>query len=116
MTWRCPGNLGRVNQELEAIVPVEIQTAGGSTLRIDAAIDTGSNGYLSSPPKLSDQMRLELHSYAQAVLADDVIVTLARHAVRVLWFGKPKDLIAYGPMAFPWSERCCCPAIRLRST
>ncbi|MCG3127792.1 MAG: hypothetical protein CHACPFDD_02664 [Phycisphaerae bacterium] len=85
---------GRVNADLEAMVPVGILRSQGDSLRIHAAIDTGFNGYLSLPSDVCDLLQLETHSFAEAELADGHVVTLQRHMVSLSWSGRPRESLA----------------------
>ncbi len=50
---------GRVNTDLEAVIPMTIYDRNGDIHPQEAIIDTGFNGWLSLPPDLINQLNLQ---------------------------------------------------------
>jgi clan AA aspartic protease len=79
--------LGSVSPSLEARLPLTLQGPGGQTQQIDAAIDTGFNGFLTLPLAVINALSLRWLSNQTATLAGGGTVTLSTYAVTVQWDG-----------------------------
>ncbi len=75
---------GQVTREKEAIVILEVQGRDGQAVKIEAAIDTGFNGFLTLPRALIDELELPFLGSAQAALGNgnqvemDLFLAVAR--------------------------------------
>ena len=56
---------GRVNERLDATIPVEI-IANGHRPVVEAVVDTGFNGFLTLPSDLVSKLKLPFESYGHA--------------------------------------------------
>jgi clan AA aspartic protease len=61
---------GVVNSHLEATVRLTVRGRNGRTRRITAVIDSGSNGFLSLPAAIIEELHLPWKARASAELAD----------------------------------------------
>jgi clan AA aspartic protease len=61
---------GVVNAHLDATVRLSLRGPNGQTRRVNAVVDTGSNGSLSLPPALIVHLGLSWHRRGRAILAD----------------------------------------------
>ena len=68
---------GTVTADREAVVPVEIEGPTGQRATVDAAIDTGFNGFLVLPPTLVERLSLPVVGGEPVTLADGSETTLA---------------------------------------
>ena len=62
---------GVVNAALEAVVSLRIQRTEGRTREVQAVVDTGYSGFLTSPASLVSELRLPFAYMGQALLAND---------------------------------------------
>jgi clan AA aspartic protease len=76
---------GRVNIELDALVTITISGRNGSSLTIDAAIDTGFNDRLALPRSMIEQLALQTIGYTTAVLGNGEEVQFTTFEAAVLW-------------------------------
>jgi clan AA aspartic protease len=77
----------------EAVVSLEIRSRGAAPQTIQAAIDTGYNGYLTLPKALVSTLQLQLAGYRRATLADGSSVILESYLATITWHGKPRDVL-----------------------
>jgi len=83
---------GHVDNELRALVPIQIGPRHGDASReILAWVDTAFNGSLVIPQATIDDAGLEMESTAEAVLADGNQVMLATYGCCIQWFGNRYD-------------------------
>ena len=61
---------GVVNAALEPAIPLLICHSDGKILASNAIVDTGFNGWLSLPPDVISQLKLEWKRRGRAVLGD----------------------------------------------
>lgn len=94
---------GQVNEDFEAVAPLELITPGGAVSAVHAVIDTGFNGALTLPAKLIEQFGLKSAGERRATLADGSIVVLSMAFVKIRWFGETRDILVLqaegGPLA-----------------
>lgn len=76
---------GRVNLELDALVSITISGRDGSSLTIDAAIDTGFNDRLALPRSMIEELALPTIGYATAVLGNGEEVQFSTFEATVFW-------------------------------
>ena len=66
----------------------------GTTLNIEAIIDTGFGGFLTLPPALVAELGLTLEGIGRATLGDRSEITFPYYDVAVLWEGHPTHGLA----------------------
>ena len=84
---------GRVNHDLEVVLPVELCGSAGDTRLVGATIDTGSNGYLTLSRALISELGLSSHGPVEAVLGNGSCVTLQRYLGAVIWHGTQRTTV-----------------------
>jgi clan AA aspartic protease len=80
---------GRVNAELEAIVPVRVGAPKGPAIEVEAAIDTGFNGFLALPPDVISRLELPFSGPTRATLGDGTLVHLSVYEAEAAVAGQP---------------------------
>ncbi|MDE2893671.1 MAG: clan AA aspartic protease [Chloroflexota bacterium] len=83
---------GVVNEQLEAVVSLEIRGPQGDARVINAVVDTGYNGYLSVPPRLVAELGLPYSTTNDATLADGRVVQFRIYYATVVWDGQALSL------------------------
>jgi clan AA aspartic protease len=78
---------GQITPELDAVVAVTVVGPGGDELELDAALDTGFNGYLTVPPDVALVLGLRQVGARAATLADGSRTQLAAYLVSIRWDG-----------------------------
>lgn len=78
---------GHVTAELDAVIPLRLQSATGKPHEIEALIDTGFNGCLSLPAALVEELEFPWQRLALVELADDSEILSDVHTGWVVWDG-----------------------------
>jgi clan AA aspartic protease len=93
---------GRVSAYREAIVPLQIHGLQGQELAIEAAVDTGFNGFLTLPPNVITTLSLPFRRNARVILGDGQSVMFDVHEAVVVWGGRlrriPVDVADTNPL------------------
>lgn len=92
---------GVVNAAYEAIVTIPLRGPEGQSREIDAAIDTGYNGFLTLPTALVAELGLAFGGISRATLADGSVVTFDVYDVTVIWDGIPRYVSANAADSMP---------------
>ena len=79
---------GRVSDELQAWIAIEILAPDGQTSHIEAVLDTGFNGELALPAAAIRQLGLPMGIRRPAVTATGDRVSLTTYRGTVLWYGQ----------------------------
>ena len=79
---------GRVSDDLQAWIAIEILAPNGQTRRIEAVLDTGFNGELALPATTIRQLGLPEDIRRPAVNATGDRVSLMTYRCTVLWYGQ----------------------------
>jgi predicted aspartyl protease len=61
---------GHVTSDNEAILPIAVLGTGGRTVWVEAAIDTGYNGFLTLPKSLIEELELSFVGPTRAALGN----------------------------------------------
>ncbi len=77
--------IGVVHANLNAVIPLEVQGAGGAMRQLDAVIDTGFTGFLTLPPAEIAALGLTWLSRDQGQLADGSIRLFDVYRAVVMW-------------------------------
>jgi len=77
--------LGKVNADLEATIDLHIRGPGGQMEDVEAAIDTGFNGFLTLSPVLVGQLELSRMGRGRALLASGKEELFNIYEVDVYW-------------------------------
>jgi len=80
--------IGAVTSELEAVLTVRLQSAGGRSETVSAVIDTGFDGFIALPPDLIAQMQLPFAGSVCLALADGNETWFRTFEVIVHWQGE----------------------------
>ena len=83
---------GAVNAELEAVVRLKVRGPSGREREIDAAVDTGFNGWLSLPGAVIAGLDLPWRRRGLALLADGGETVFDIHEATVNWDGRPRRI------------------------
>ncbi len=78
---------GVVNSAYEAVISLNLHGSAGRTREVEAAIDTGYNGFLTLPHALVAKLGLAHRGRGRATLADGGEALLDVHEVAILWDG-----------------------------
>jgi clan AA aspartic protease len=79
--------VGQVNANFEAAIELSVIGTQGEPREVEAVIDTGYNGFLTLPPELVAELRLESVGVGQATLANGRSETFELFAATVVWDG-----------------------------
>ena len=85
---------GRVRDEIELIVPLELADAVGQRQRIEFVLDSGFTGFLSLSPALVRQLGLIPRGMQEGRLADGTAASFRLVTVNVIWNGSPRTIEA----------------------
>jgi len=77
----------------EALVELDVLGPGQSPRRIEAAIDTGYNGYVALPSDMISSMQLPFAGHRWGRLADGGLMVLDIYLVTVSWHGRRQDVL-----------------------
>ena len=83
---------GYVTADREAIIPLIVQGSDGKECKIEAAIDTGFNHFLTLPPAWVEELGLRFQATIQAILADDSVVPVGVYRGNVVWDGQIREI------------------------
>ena len=83
---------GRVSDELQAWVAIEILPLNGQPRRIEAVLDTGFNGQIALPAAIIRRLELPEDIRIPAVTATGDRVSLKTYHGTVLWDGQPRSV------------------------
>lgn len=93
---------GIATAEYEAIIHVSLRGPTARVLHVEAAVDTGFNGFLCLPPAVIAQLRLRWDRSGEAILADGSESTFEIYDGTVLWDGRslsvPADEVDSDPL------------------
>lgn len=84
---------GHVTGEREAVVPVEIHGPAGQTVRSEAVIDTGYNGFLTLSPALIEDLGLAFAGTARAALGDGSEVAAELYLAALTWQEQVREVL-----------------------
>jgi len=103
---------GLVHEEGEAVVRLSVENHDGSWTGLEAAVDTGFNGFLALPGAMISALSLRSLGARQATLADGRQSPIRVFAAKVLWDGEMIDVLvletaegALVGMALLWGYR-----------
>jgi clan AA aspartic protease len=92
---------GRVNAELEAIIQLEVAGSGSRQRQVDAVIDTGFTGYLTSPHSVIAALQLAWLGREEGTLADGSVDLFDVYRATLVWDGHPKPIEVEAAHAAP---------------
>lgn len=81
---------GVVNESLEAVIALTIEGPGGQARSIDAVVDTGFGGFLTLPPSVINELRLQFEGMGRATLGDGSEIRFPFYEVAVHWDGSTR--------------------------
>ncbi len=84
---------GTVNDRLEAVLPVEIGSPGGSAISVDLVVDTGFNGHVALSRNPIVALGLPHLASAHATLADGSGAEVDLYLGVVRWEGTTREVI-----------------------
>lgn len=87
---------GRVTGEKEATVQVEVLGPAGQSALVEAAIDTGYDGFLTLSAPLIRSLDLPFAGTARAMLADGNEVRMDLFLAAVMWEEEPCEVLVLG--------------------
>ncbi len=76
---------GRVTPDKEAVVAFEVQGTDEKKVEVEAAIDTGFNGFLTLPKTLIEELDLRFLGTGQAALGDGNEVEMDLYLAALRW-------------------------------
>ncbi len=83
---------GTINADLEPLLRLTVQDAGGQPHDLEAVIDTGFNGFLTLPPPLIAALGLPWLCRQQGQLADGSVVAFDVYVATGDWHGQPRSV------------------------
>ena len=83
---------GYVSVDQQAIIEISIQ-GQQQTVRIDATIDTGYNGFLTLPPYVINLLHLPWLTQSRVILANGETESVDVYAATIIWDGTPRRLL-----------------------
>ena len=92
---------GYVDATLECRVALDLRSPAGEFRHVDAVVDTGFSRFLTLPPSLVEELGLPFAGARLVILADGSEVALDAYAVRVLWDGRTREIVAYAADTTP---------------
>ncbi len=84
---------GRINSANEAVVAIDVEGAEGQVVRLEGALDTGYNGFLTLPKPVIDELGLAFLGPAHAALGDGNEVEMDLFLAVVQWEGGPRNVL-----------------------
>ena len=84
---------GHITSDNEAILPIALLGAEDRTIRIEAAIDTGYNGFLTLPKSVIEELDCSFVGPTRATLGDGHQVSMDLFLGVVQWDGSPRDVL-----------------------
>lgn len=85
---------GKVTERREAVIDVEVVGQKQRKVRVEAAIDTGFNGYLTLPSATVDSLALQPAGSRIATLGDGNTVILDVYLAVVIWNDREREVLA----------------------
>ncbi len=83
---------GTVNADLEPLLRLTVQDAGGQPHDVEAVIDTGFNGFLTLPPPLIAALGLPWIYPQPGQLADGSVLAFDVYMATVDWHGQTRSV------------------------
>lgn len=77
----------------EAIVELQVSGPVQSPRQVEAAIDTGYNGYLTLPGDIVSTLQLSFAGHRRATLADGSVTRLDVYLASVIWHGRDTEVL-----------------------
>jgi clan AA aspartic protease len=84
---------GHLTSGKEAVVPIDVLGPPGQVAHVEAAIDTGYDGFLTLPAALIHDLSLLFAGYARALLGDGNEVRMEVFKAAVLWDDRPIEVL-----------------------
>ena len=85
---------GRVTESREAVIDLEVVGQNQRKVRVEAAIDTGFNGYLTLPKATVNSLALQSAGNRIATLGDGNTVILEVYLAAVIWNDQEREVLA----------------------
>ena len=85
---------GKVTERREAVIDLWVVGQNQRKLRIEAAIDTGFNGYLTLPKARVNSLALQPAGNRIAALGDGNTVILEVYLAEVIWNDQEREVLA----------------------
>ncbi len=85
---------GKVSERREAVIDLEVVKQNQRKVRIEAAIDTGFNGYLTLPEATVNSLALQPAGNRIATLGDGNSVILEVYLAAVIWNDQEREVLA----------------------
>jgi len=85
---------GTVRADGSPVVPLVLRAPDGSTLDVDALVDTGFTASLTLPPALVKGLGLIRHSKSKLLLADGTLRRFGVYVCEVFWDGQWRPVLA----------------------
>jgi len=87
---------GRVTSEKEAVVQIRVLGPAGQTALVEAAIDTGYDGFLTLPAPLIRDLSLPFAGTERVMLADGKEVSMDLYVGAVVWEEESSEVLVLG--------------------
>ncbi|MCZ0938437.1 MAG: hypothetical protein OXJ55_07355 [Caldilineaceae bacterium] len=85
---------GRVTESREAVIDLEVVGQNQRKVRVEAAIDTGFDGYLTLPKATVNSLALQSAGNRIATLGDGNTVILEVYLAAVIWNDQEREVLA----------------------
>jgi len=85
---------GKVSERREAVIDLEVVGQNQRKVRIEAAVDTGFNGYLTLPKATVNSLAPQPAGNRIATLGDGNSVILEVYLAAVIWNDQEREVLA----------------------
>lgn len=83
---------GTVNDQLQAIIPLQLRDSAGNLHFVDAVVDSGFNGFLTLPSIFIARLGLPWIARQQGLTADGGVHTFEVYATTLNWEGVERQV------------------------
>lgn len=84
---------GTVTRDRKIVMPLDVHCKDGSSVSVDALVDTGFNGHLTLPEDLLRLVHAEEDNVWTVELGDGNTVEMNSYAVEVNWLGSVRHVV-----------------------
>lgn len=84
---------GRVNPQLEPIVPLQLVAIDGQIHPVEVILDTGFDGSLSLPQHLIRRLGFPLYDDFVSILADGSKTVMRGYDGEIMWHGRRRSVL-----------------------
>ena len=86
---------GSVNQDLEAVIVIDVEDINGAAHSLEVVLDTGFTGYLVLPQSIIRELGLRFRGRRTVILASGEQSSVDAYAAVVSWHGRLRNVIVF---------------------